>query len=86
MGLITGLITLPLTPVRCVAWLTEKVAEHAELELYDEGRIMRELAELETAHACGEISEDDFDGAIEELLTRLERGGQLQLGRGGAYG
>ena len=49
MGLITGLVTLPLAPVRGVAWIAEKLAEEAERELYDEARITRELAELEMA-------------------------------------
>jgi len=37
----------PLAPVRGVTWVAEKVAEQAELELYDENRILRELIELE---------------------------------------
>ena len=61
MGLFTGLLTLPLAPVRGVAWVTEKVAEQAELELYDEQRIMRELAELEAARDDGTIDEETFE-------------------------
>ena len=53
MGLITGILTLPLAPVRGVAWVAEKVGEQAELELYDENRILRELGELESAHERG---------------------------------
>ena len=39
MGLITGLLTLPLAPVRGVAWIGEQVALEAERELNDETRI-----------------------------------------------
>ena len=46
VGLITGLLTLPLAPVRGVAWVAEKVAEEAEKELYDEGRILRSWVSL----------------------------------------
>lgn len=81
MGLITGLLTLPLAPVRGVAWVTEKVAEQAELELYDENRIMRELAELEEAHGRGEISQERFDAGVDELLERLQIGRELRAGR-----
>lgn len=86
MGLLTGLLTLPLAPVRGVAWVTEKVAEQAELELYDEQRILRELAELEMAKDEGVISEETFERGVDELLARLERGRQLQLEREGLIG
>ncbi len=81
MGLITGLLTLPLAPVRGVAWVAEKVAEQAELELYDESRIMRELSELEAAHERHEISEEHFNAGVEQLLERLQIGAQLRAGR-----
>ena len=83
MGLITGLLTLPLAPVRGVAWVTEKVAEEAERELYDEGRIMRELAEAEAAHERGEISSETLDRIVDELLERLQTGRDLDAGRYG---
>jgi len=86
MGLFTGLLTLPLAPVRGVAWVTEKVAEQAELELYDEQRIMRELAELEAARDDGTIDEETFERGVDELLARLELGRQLQLEREGLIG
>jgi hypothetical protein len=85
MGLITGLLTLPIAPVRGVVWLTEKIAEEAERELYDEGRIVRELADLDAAREAGEISEEQYDLHVEELLARLEIGRQLELEKG-AYG
>ena len=81
MGLITGLLTLPLAPVRGVAWVAEKVAEEAELELYDENRIMRELAELEAAHDQGQLSDEKFDAGVDVLLERLQTGRELRAGR-----
>jgi hypothetical protein len=72
MGLITGLITLPLAPVRGVVWVVEKVAEAAEAEMYDERKIHRQLNELEIALEVGEIDEEQFVAAEEELLDRLE--------------
>lgn len=81
MGLITGLLTLPLAPVRGVAWVAEKVSEQAELELYDESRIMRELAELEAAHDEGQLSDEQFETGVDLLLERLQIGRDLRAGR-----
>ena len=81
MGLFTGLLTLPLAPVRGVAWVAEKVAEEAELELYDEQRILRELAELESARDEGLIAPEAFDQGVDELLARLEVGRSLRQER-----
>lgn len=81
MGLITGILTLPLAPVRGVAWVTEKIAEQAELELYDENRILRELSELEAAHDHGEIPDETFEAAVDQLLERLQVGRALREGR-----
>jgi hypothetical protein len=86
MGLIIGLLTLPLAPVRGVAWLAEKIAEQAELELYDENRIMGELAQLERAHDAGEIGDERFDAGVDELLARLEWGRELELERAASSG
>jgi hypothetical protein len=72
MGLITGLITLPLAPVRGVVWVVEKIAEAAEAEMYDERKIHRQLNELEIALEMGEIDHEQFVVAEEELLDRLE--------------
>jgi hypothetical protein len=81
MGLITGILTLPLAPVRGVGWVAEKVAEQAELELYDEGRILRELIELEEARDRGELDAERFELAVDQLLERLQVGRELREGR-----
>ena len=74
MGLITGLLTLPLAPVRGVGWIAEQLHEQAADEYYDETRIMRELAQVELAHEQGEIGENELDEATDALLARLEEG------------
>lgn len=81
MGLISGILTLPLAPVRGVAWVNEKIAEQAEDELYDENRIMREMSALEMARDNGEIGEQEFDRGVDQLLERLEISRQLRLER-----
>ncbi|WP_330435661.1 MULTISPECIES: gas vesicle protein GvpG [Streptomyces] len=72
MGLLTQLATLPLAPVRGVAWVMERVVEAAENEYYDPAPVERELAALERALVAGEIDEETFDRREDELLDRLD--------------
>ena len=74
MGLFTGLLTLPLAPVRGVVWVAEQLVEEAERELYDERHIRREMLALELAFEDGEIDELERRDREEELLQRLEIG------------
>jgi hypothetical protein len=71
MGLITGLLTLPLAPVRGVGWVAERLLEQAEAELYDERAIRAQLMEIESAREAGAIAEDEATRAEDELLQRL---------------
>ena len=71
MGLISGLLTLPLAPVRGVAWVGEQVALEAERELNDETRTRRELAALEMEFDMGRIDEREFEEREDALLERL---------------
>jgi hypothetical protein len=71
MGLISGLLTLPLAPVRGTAWLAERIQEQAENELYDESAIRSQLAEIESAREAGEIGEEEATLAEDVLLERL---------------
>ncbi|HZB85555.1 MAG TPA: gas vesicle protein GvpG [Gaiellaceae bacterium] len=71
MGLITGLLTLPLAPVRGTVWLAERIQEQAENELYDEGRIQAQLMEIEAAREAGEIGVEEATLAEDALLERL---------------
>jgi hypothetical protein len=71
MGLITGLLTLPLAPVRGVAWVAEQVAEEADRQLYDEGHIRNELLALELDYEDGMLDEEERQRLEEGLLDRL---------------
>ena len=73
MGLLTGLLTLPLAPVRGTIWIAERIAEQAERELDDEAVLRRRLGELQTRYELGEIDEAEYDEAEEVLFTRLEQ-------------
>ena len=71
MGLISGLLLLPLAPVRGTAWLAERIQEQAEEQLYDESAIRTSLFELEHARDSGDLSDEEIDAAEDELLERL---------------
>jgi cytochrome c-type biogenesis protein CcmI len=71
MGLFSRLLTLPLEPVRGVAWVAETLRDAAEDEYYDEGRIRRQLLELENDLSAGRISEQEYEAAEDELVDRL---------------
>jgi hypothetical protein len=71
MGLITGLLTLPLAPVRGVVWIGEQVAVEAERELDSEARVRSELGRLELALEQGAIDEEEFERREDALLAEL---------------
>jgi hypothetical protein len=71
MGLITGLLLLPLAPIRGTVWLAERIQEQAEAEFYDESAIRAGLVELEDAHAAGALSDEELVEAENELVDRL---------------
>lgn len=81
MGLITGLLTLPLAPVRGVAWVAEQVQTQAEREWYDPERINRQLRELESARESGEISERECAELQDGLVARLVESGRRNVRR-----
>lgn len=71
MGLLTGLLSLPLAPVRGVVWVADLVREQAEREFYDPASIRKQVEALEHAREAGEISEQECLDAQEELIARL---------------
>jgi len=71
MGLITGLLTLPLAPVRGVAWVAEQVALEAERELDVEARLRAELGRLELEREDGALTEQEFEEREDALLDQL---------------
>lgn len=74
MGLITGLLTLPLAPVRGVVRLAEMLEDEARRQWSDPAAVRRELAVAETAHANGEISTAEYERIADELVARLLAG------------
>ena len=71
MGLFTALLTLPLAPVRSVAWLAERIFEQAEEQMYDPVAVRRQLAVVEAEKEAGLLSADEATALENELLGRM---------------
>lgn len=72
MGLLTTLLTLPVSgPSKAAWWLMEKLHDEALRSLNDPKEIKRALLTLEQQLDAGEISEEQFEEQELALLTRL---------------
>ena len=71
MGLIIGLLTLPLAPVRGVAWISDQVVQEANRQLFDPELIYAELDAIQAAREEERIDPAEADRREEELLQRL---------------
>ena len=71
MGLITGLLTLPLAPVRGTIWLAQIIQAEVENRESDETSIMSALQGLESARATGDFSDEEIEEAENELVEKL---------------
>ena len=71
MGLLSGLLTLPLAPVRGVAWLAEEVYELARQQAGDPALVREQLEAVEAAYQAGELSSEEAEALQEQLLERL---------------
>ena len=73
MGLISGLLTWPVAPVRGVAWVAEQVLDEAERQWADPAVVERALLEVDERLAAGELTPDEAAELEEELVARLVR-------------
>lgn len=74
MGLISGLLTLPLAPVRGTVWIAEQVQREAERQYYDPALIRRQLEDVDDARQAGDLTEDEAAQLEEQLLARMREG------------
>ena len=74
MGLISGLLKLPLSPVLGTVWIAEQVQKQAEAEYYDEAAIQAEMRAIDEAREAGTIAEADAVAAEDALIARLLEG------------
>lgn len=83
MGFLTGLLTLPLAPVRGAVWVADQVVQEAERQYYDPAMIRRELLQLELDHEAGLIGDEERAAAEDALLERLNDAPVAEGGSGG---
>jgi len=81
MGLFTGLLTLPIAPLRGTIAVAEQILKQAEDIYYDPAAIRAELERVEQLRADGEIDDDDATAWEDELIERLMIG-QERSGHG----
>jgi hypothetical protein len=75
MGLLTGLVTLPLAPVRGTIWIAERLLDEAERQQRDPRAVEAQLLEAEAAYERGELSAEKLELIEDDLLGRLFPGG-----------
>lgn len=72
MGLLTTLLTFPVSaPAKTAWWIAEKIHEQALATFNDPSEIKRELVRLESLLDAGEIDEETFEELETALLIRL---------------
>ncbi|MET9778115.1 gas vesicle protein GvpG [Streptomyces sp. NPDC006367] len=73
MGLVSGLLLLPLAPVRGTVWVADRLLEEARRQTHDPRAVQARLAALNRALDEGAIDEAAFEREEERLLALLER-------------
>jgi hypothetical protein len=76
MGLLTGILGLPLAPLRGTVAVAEQIRRQAEAELYDPVRIREALDQVDRMRAAGELTDDEADHWEDVLIERLIEGRQ----------
>ena len=73
MGLVTGLLTLPLAPVRGTVWVAEQLTAEAERQVREQRSPRRRLLEAERQFELGLLTLDEYEVIEEEALDALEQ-------------
>ena len=73
MGLVTGLLTLPLAPVRGTVWVAEQLTAEAERQMREQRSPRRRLLEAERQFELGLLTLDEYEVIEEEALDALEQ-------------
>ena len=64
--------TFPVSlPLEGLLWVAERIRDQAEAEYYDEGAVRGRLLELELKLDLGEITEEEYQAAEDELIGLL---------------
>jgi|1186.fasta_scaffold115305_4 hypothetical protein len=80
-GLVTGIVTWPLAPVRGLLWVGEQIEEEAERQWNDPSLVRQQLDDLDARRQTGELTPEEADALEDALVQRL-----LDAGGGAADG
>lgn len=73
MGLIFDVLAAPVAlPTRGLMFIFNKIVEQVNNEMLDDSKVRMQLLELQALFDSGQISEEEFYEAEEELLDRLD--------------
>ena len=78
MGLFTGLLTLPLAPVRGTVWIAEQLATEAERELRQAQSPRRRILEAERRLELGLLTPEEYEVIEDEALEQLEKDEEVE--------
>lgn len=76
MGLLAGILKLPVAPLTATVSVAEQVLRQAEREFYDAGRIRAELDEVARLREEGSLTHDEATAWEDVLVERLMIGQQ----------
>ena len=72
IGTLLKVVTFPVSqPLDGLLWVAERIKDQAEAEYYDEGAVRGRLLELELKLDMGEITEEEYQAAEDELIGLL---------------
>ncbi len=86
MGLVTGLLLLPLAPVRGVLWVAEQITDEVNRRYYGEAAIAQQLRQVDEARRSGELDEEEAAAREQELIDRRLSGAARGMAAGGGGG
>jgi len=73
LGLLVNIVAAPVAlPAKGLLFVFDKIKEQADSEMLDDGKIRQQLLELQMLLEVGEITQEEFYQAEEELLDRLD--------------
>lgn len=71
MGLLTGLLTLPVAPVRGVGWVAERLWDQAYREAFSPEAVRGQLRAAQRDLENGRMTEQEYEAVEEMLVERL---------------
>jgi hypothetical protein len=71
VGLITGILGLPLAPLRGTVAVAQQIREQAEKDFYDPATIRAQLEEVDRQRSAGELTDEEATAWEDELVERL---------------